>query len=278
MDIGERRVLRDDGLGSARKAAKRGGKDKSGQLIMIDAIAERDSAWFVFTNGLQHFAKGRIDHSINDEKAEKEDREHSIVERPWIGEGNKAEERPLRHALDSVFTMGERRFDAEEIDHLRKRERDHRKIYALPADRQYARHEAQRRRAGNAKENAKLGRQAPDSRCMGAEIAGRPEEHCMTEGEKPDIADEKIESAGEERETQRLHHEKRVDDERRKDEEPGHNDESDGFVARGMAGLRCFGRHGGRAETHGALPKRPAGLIRSTIAMITKTTVFEASG
>ena len=86
----------------------------------------------------------------------------------------------------------------------------------------------------------------------------------MTEGEQADIAEQQIEGAGEQRETISPHHELRIEERGRRDRREKED---------------CIKRDGCGIPVHQpALPKRPAGLIRSTMAMITKITVLEASG
>ena len=46
-----------------------------------------------------------------------------------------------------------------------------------------------------------------------------PEEHRVAERQQPDIADQQIERAGEQREAQHLHDEERIGDERRDDDQ-----------------------------------------------------------
>ncbi len=51
-----------------------------------------------------------------------------------------------------------------------------------------------------------------------ADIAGPAEEQRVAEGQEPDIADQKVERAGEQCEAQRLHQKDRVGEERRDDQ------------------------------------------------------------
>ena len=173
--------------------------------------------------------------------------------------------------------MRERRFETEEIDHLRQRQGDHREIDALAADGQRPRDHAEQRRTSGAGEDRQRGIEAPDLGGVRADVARQAQEHRMAERQQPDIADEEIEGAGEECKAQSLHHEERVD----------HKGASaSSAIMMTKATLRrarpSQARRGGgrRSFVHLRRPFRtgPAGRISSTIAMITKTTVFDASG
>jgi hypothetical protein len=54
-----------------------------------------------------------------------------------------AEQLAARHALQAVFAAGERRLQADEVHHLRHRQRDHREVDALAADRDQADQQAE---------------------------------------------------------------------------------------------------------------------------------------
>jgi hypothetical protein len=121
--------------------------------------------------------------------------------------------------------------------------------------------EAERGGDRRAEQDRELGRQAPDLGGMARGVPGHAEEHRVAEGEEADIADQEVEGGGEEGEAERLHQEDRIDDEGRdeaRDPEPDHD-----------AVLEA---------DHVARPNSPAGLTSSTIAMMTKITVEEASG
>ena len=101
----------------------------------------------------------------------------------------------------------------------------------------------------------------------------------MAEGQEPHVADEQVEGAGEQREAQRLHEEERVDEEGRQHEEGDHQREGHVLVPRlapDAAGSALASRS--PSPCYCARPKRPAGFTSSTSAMMTKITVFDASG
>src|SRR5208282_1689184 len=86
------------------------------------------------------------------------------------------------------------------------------------------------------------------------------------------------EGAGEQCKAQRLHEKDGIDHERRRDEQRHHHRERH---AQAPGRLPTAWQHPGFLEHalhHAFRPKRPAGRMSSTIAMMTKITVFEASG
>src|SRR5215469_16744610 len=120
-----------------------------------------------------------------------------------------------RHALDAVLTAGERRFEREERDHLRQSVRDHREIDALAADRERTENSADRRRYGDAAEDAEFGREAPYLADMRGDVGGAAHERGMAEGQQSDISEQQVESTGEQRHAQPLHQEHRIEEIRR---------------------------------------------------------------
>ena len=133
--------------------------------------------------------------------------------------------------------------------------------------------------AAGAGEDGELRRQAPHLGRVRRGVAGHAEEHRVAEGQQPDVAEQQVEGAREQREAHHLHQEHRVDHERREREERQHRDERDALVPEIAVGHRGAApavrvRH----RAHFCVPNRPAGLIMSTIAMMMKITVFEASG
>ena len=145
----------------------------------------------------------------------------------------------------------------------------------LAADRQEADDEAQRRGRERAEKNGELGRQAPDLGGMRGDIGGGAEEGRVAEGQQADEADEEIEGAGEQGKAQHVHQVDRIMHERR--DERGRDSRGDEQQIEPRAKLarsRALSRH----DAHAALPKSPAGRNKSTMAMTTKITIFEASG
>src|SRR4029077_4956654 len=76
---------------------------------------------------------------------------------------------------------------------------------------------------------------------------------------------------------QRLHHEQRIGHEWRHHQRRHHHDEADRFALLAQRG-RLFCERIEHAFHHALRPNRPAGRTSSTIAIMTKITVFDASG
>ncbi len=115
---------------------------------------------------------------------------------------------------------------------------------------------------------------------MRRDIGRAADEGGMAERQQPDKADQQVEGAGEEREAQRLHQEHGIEDEGRDERkaEENHGEQ----MGRAQPGF-LLRRRQGRDRSHSrapqlARPNKPAGLTSSTIAMMTKITVLEASG
>src|SRR5262249_6571752 len=150
-------------------------------------------------------------------------------------------------------------------------------------------------RRGRAGQDGELGREPPDLRRVRREVAGGAEERRVAERQQADVADEEIERGGEQREAERLQQADRIDDERRDHQQRGN---PDGASVATHANMWRRGRAApigaGPALTysltvaipwspsggdhHAVRPKRPAGRTSNTSAMITKITVFDASG
>src|SRR6266851_2762521 len=123
------------------------------------------------------------------------------------------EESAARYRLDAILAVGERCLQRIEVDHLGKRQSHHGEIDALAADGEAAEDETEQRRRRRAEEDREFRRQAPDLGAVRGEVAGGAEERSVAEGEQPDIANQEVEGAGEEREAQRLHQEDGVEHE-----------------------------------------------------------------
>ena len=199
-------------LGRAGEPGQRRRQHEGEQLVAIGVVAERDRARLVLADRLQHLAERRMDDAVDEQEAGDEDRQHDVVHAPdVVDRSSSAEELAARHRLDAVLAAGERRLQAEEVHHLRQRQRDHREVDALAADRQQPGDDAQQRRGRRAQQDRELRRQAPDLRGVRADVAGHAEEHRMAERQQADEADQQVERAGEQREAQHLHQEHRID-------------------------------------------------------------------
>src|SRR6185312_5873405 len=192
-----RRVLRDEHLQRAGKSGQRSRQNIGEQLVLVGLVAERDRPLLVFADRLEDFAERRVDGAENQQKTEQKTSENDVVKYRRVLEIENAEQIPLRDALDAVFAMGERRLQIDEIQQLRQRERDHRKIDALAPDGDQAGDDAKSGGGGGADQNSKLGRDAPDLQGMGAAIARGAQKHRVAEREQSAIADQQVEGAGE---------------------------------------------------------------------------------
>ena len=115
--------------------------------------------------------------------------------------------------------MGEGRLQIDEIQKLRQRERDHRKIDALAPDGDKAGDDAESGGCRGTDQNSELRRDTPDLQGVGADVACGPQKHRVAERQQSAIADQEVEGAGEQRKAQRLHHKERID------AGPGHDQE-----------------------------------------------------
>jgi hypothetical protein len=99
--------------------------------------------------------------------------------------------------------------------YLRQRQRNHREVDPLAADRQQAHHQADQRPGRGAGQQPQLGRQTEIAQRVSRDITGRAEERRMAERQQAGIADQQIECAGEQRKAQHLHQEYRIQHKRR---------------------------------------------------------------
>ena len=112
-------------------------------------------------------------------------RQHEEIERDVVLQRDQAEEIAAGHALDAVLAAGEFGLQREEIDHLRKGQRHHGEIDALPADRERADGQAQNRRRRRAAQHREFRREPPDLGGMSGDIACPAEIGRMSERQQP---------------------------------------------------------------------------------------------
>src|SRR5690606_34813305 len=105
--------------------------------------------------------EGRVDGAVDYEKPNRKNDEHYVVEGEVVADVEEAEHRPPRHSLNTVLTSRERRLQAEEVHHLRQRQRHHGEVDALPANSDGPGHYAHQHGHSRAREDAKLRRPAP---------------------------------------------------------------------------------------------------------------------
>ena len=107
------------------------------------------------------------------------------------------------------------------------------KVWGLPPDRDDTGDHGKRAGRARANEDAEHRLQVPDLQRMRAAIAGRPEEHRVSERQQAAITDQQIERAGDQRKAQRLHHEEGVNAaERHGRQQQRHNHEPNHLVTR----------------------------------------------
>ena len=173
MHVGERGELEDDRLGPAGERRQRRREHESEDLVLIGLVAERDRAWLVLADRLEHLAEGRVDDPVDEGEPDEEHRRDEVVHQVLVLEV------AARHALDAVLAAGELRAQAVEVEHLRQRERDHREIDALAPDGDDADHQPQRGAHRHREEDRELGWPSPDQRRVRARVAGSAEEERM---------------------------------------------------------------------------------------------------
>src|SRR5215831_13856080 len=214
---------------------------------------------------------------IDEHEAGKENDQNNSIHRHLIPKIDETEKVSTRHTLNAVFAAGKFRLQRKEIHHLRKRQRDHREINALTADRQRAGDKPANRGRCCAGQDRKLGRETPHLGGVRRHIAGPAEIERMAKRQQADIPDQKIEGAGKQGKAHRLHQEQRIGDEGCDHQRRNHDNESDGLALRAQR-RRLLGEWISDAFHHPLRPNKPAGRTSSTMAMMTKMTVFEASG
>ena len=74
----------------------------------------------------------------NDEISHDKNYHHNVVQIEIAFKINQAKQGSARHALQTIFTTREFGLEKKEVDHLRERHRDHRKVDATSANRQRA--------------------------------------------------------------------------------------------------------------------------------------------
>ncbi len=227
--VRQRRELEHERLERAREPRERGREHECDQLEGIHRIAERDGARLVLANGLHHLPERRMDRAVDDQEADREDRQNDVVEVDVAGRVDHAEQRPARNGLDAVLATGELRLHAEEEHHLRQGQRHHGEVDALPADGEKPRHEPHEGRARCAREDPEFGSPAHHLYRVARDVGGKAEEHGVPEREQADVADEQVEGQCEQREAQDLHQEDGIDEERR-DEPEGHQRPEDEHI------------------------------------------------
>src|SRR5262249_3783635 len=132
-------------------------------------------------------------------------------------------------------------------------------------------------RGCGAGQNRKFGRETPSFCGVSRKITRPTKIEGMTKCQQTDITDQEIEGTGKQGKTHGLHQEERIGYERRYHQSRGHDHKTDGLA---LAAERRWFFHQwiGDVFHHALRPNSPAGRTSSTIAIITKITVLDASG
>ncbi|MNL24681.1 hypothetical protein D3C87_1461260 [compost metagenome] len=283
MHVRQRAEAQHQRLDRTGQARQRGRDHEGQQLEAIDIVSKRNCARFVLLDGLEDLAERRV-HGTHDQcECRHDDGQRHVVQRDVLGEREHAEQLAARNALQAVLAARERRLQADEEQHLRQRQRDHREIDALAPDGQRADHVADARPGQCAEDQAHFRRHAPDLHRVAGRVAGAAEERRVAEREQPGKADQQVECAREQREAHHLQYEHRVGARHRGHDQPQQQQAvkhlllhtrsvPDGSGANRHRGLSGLSAH------HFSLPNRPAGRNNSTITMMKNTTVADASG
>ena len=195
--------------------------------------------------------------SVDQQERADEYRQHHEIHRCRVREVDKAEKFAAGHRLNAVFAAGEGRLQAEKINHLGNRQRDHREIDALTTNCQQADDDAQQGGRQRARKDRHFRWPSPDLGGMGAHVAGRAQEHGVAERQQSAKAKQKIECTRKEREAQRLHQEHRIHAGEGRDGEHHHHQRGGDqhTIARRRRHRGDSGRGGGR-RVHVSVPVR----------------------
>ena len=282
MHVRERGELEHQRLGRAGKTGDRARQDIGGELVAIGVVPQRERAWLVLADRLEHLPERRVHDAPDQQHTEHEDAQHEDVHRRRVRQVDHSEQVPAGHCLDAVLAAGEWRLQIEEVHHLRQRERDHREVDALAPDGQHAGDDREHGRAAGREQHGQLRGEPPDLGRVRSCVAGGAEEHRVPEGQQPSEPDQQIERTREQGKAHHLHQEHRIDDHRCDDEDSEQDAERYAHVTRVVVDLLAGGRldHGchGELDSYFWVPNRPAGLTRRTSAITTKITVLDASG
>src|SRR5229473_1083509 len=222
VHIRQRRKLKHDRFRSSRQSGEGGGDHENDHLVVVRLVSQRNRPRLILPDPLQHLTEGRMNRPVDDEKPQGEDPEHHEIHRHRVAQVEQPKHPAPRHRLDAVLASGEARSQIKEISHLRQRQGDHREVDALAANGNRAYHRPDRRGERCTEKDRQFRRQPPHLRGMGRRVSRRAEEQGVAERKQTYVADEQIEGASEQRKTERLHQNDRVDDEGRGDEDREH--------------------------------------------------------
>ena len=164
VHVGQRRDWNTSALVAAGEPGQRRRQHEGQQLVVVDVVAERDGARLVLADRLQHLAERRMDRcgrSARSRPGRPRARSSTCVS------GCARSMSPNRWPRGTAWMPSSPPVNgacsAEEVDHLRQRQRDHREVDALAADREIAEDQPEQRRdAATPSRIASSGVQAPD--------------------------------------------------------------------------------------------------------------------
>ena len=81
MHVRQRGQLEDQRLGRAGDAGQRRRQHEDGELVLVDAVAERHRAGLVVADRLQHLPERRVDDPVDQQQPGHENDRHQRVER-----------------------------------------------------------------------------------------------------------------------------------------------------------------------------------------------------
>ena len=189
------------------------------QLEAIGVVAQRDGARFVFLDALEHLTERRVDGAHDHEEGDHDDGQAHVVHGHVALQIEHAEQLAARHALQAVFTAGERQLQAGEVQHLRERQCDHRGIDALTTDRKEAHHQTEQSACHQTEQQTDFGRHAPDLDRLAGDVGRAAKERGVTERQQTGVAQQQVEGRGEQRERHQLHDEHRIGTGERRDDQ-----------------------------------------------------------
>ncbi|KAG0922009.1 hypothetical protein G6F32_014852 [Rhizopus arrhizus] len=158
VHVGQRGHAEHQHLQPARQPRHGGRQRERDQLVARRGIPQRPGALFVVAHRADDFAERGIQHAQDEGVAQREHGQREVVHRHPAVQVEDAEELAARHALQPVLAAGESCLHRDEVDQLRQRQRDHRKVDALPPDRDGAEQQAQQAARHHAGQQAQLPR------------------------------------------------------------------------------------------------------------------------
>ena len=173
----------------------------------MGVVPQRDGTRFVFLDAFEHLAEGRMDGTHNQAESRHHDHEGHVIHGHIVLQINQAEQLATWHALQTIFTTGERRLQTDEEQHLRQGQGDHREVDTLTPNGKPAEDQPQQGTTKGAQQQADFRGQPPDFHRVTSHVRGATEEGRVAEREKPGVAQQQVECTGKQGEAHELHDE-----------------------------------------------------------------------